>query len=122
MRRYLKFALLLISMLPMLAIAADKPRPDNLEPLEEVQPPPNTLEENATNATIEGESEPQITIRKKGKDTVEEYRINGQLYMQKITPEHGVPYYLHREDQDGGWVNDGPNQPLIIPKWVIFRF
>jgi Protein of unknown function (DUF2782) len=117
LKSHLKLGMLVICLLPMFVLAADKPRPDNLEPLEEVQPPPNTLEENAT---IEGE--PQITIRKKGKDTVEEYRINGQLYMQKITPEHGVPYYLHLEDQNGGWVNDGPNQPLIIPKWVIFRF
>jgi len=59
------------------------------ELLEEVPPPPKV---------IEGEpmEEPQVTIRKKGTETIEEYRINGELYMMKVTPEGGVPYYLHK--------------------------
>ncbi len=100
-------------LLPHYVLAANSPA--NSEPLEDVPPPPKI---------IDGEplDEPQITIRKKGAETVEEYRIHGELYMMKVTPEHGVPYYLHKEDQDGGWVNTGPVQPLSIPKWVIFRF
>jgi len=95
------------------ASAAD--RPNNLETLEEVPPPPKVLEG-------EPMEEPQVTIRKKGEDTIEEYRIHGELYMMKVTPKSGVPYYLHKEDQDGGWVNVGPNPPLSVPKWIIFRF
>lgn len=105
-------------LLPLLSIAAT--RPDNLELLEEVQPPPNTLEN--PNTAEDAALEPQITIRKKGKESIEEYRINGELYMMKVTPEHGVPYYLHKEDSDGAWVNVGPNPPLSVPKWIIFRF
>lgn len=101
---------------PLLATAADKKTPDNLEPLEEVPPPPKAID----GEVLEGE--PQVTIRKKGAETIEEYRINGEMYMMKVTPEHGVPYYLHKEDQQGGWVNIGPNPPLSIPKWIIFRF
>jgi hypothetical protein len=112
--RKLRLFYLLLSALPALALAA----PANLEPLEEVQPPPKIVDGEA----LEGEPEPQVTIRKKGADTIEEYRINGELYMMKVTPAHGVPYYLHKEDQDGGWVNTGPNPPLSIPKWIIFRF
>lgn len=89
--------------------------PANAEPLEDVQPPPKIKDGEAL-------EEPQVTIRKKGKDTIEEYRINGELYMMKVTPEGGVPYYLHKDDQEGGWINDGPTKPLSIPKWVIFRF
>jgi hypothetical protein len=89
--------------------------PVNAEPLEDVPPPPKVQD----GEPIE---EPQVTIRKKGADTIEEYRIHGELYMMKVTPEHGVPYYLHKEDADGGWVNVGPNKPLSIPKWIIFRF
>ena len=33
--------------------------------------------------------EPQVTILKRGTDTVEEYRIGGKLYMVKVTPAHG---------------------------------
>lgn len=93
---------------------ARKPAPADLQPLEDIPPPTISNEENP--------DEPQITIIKKKGETVEEYRINGQLYMMKVTPEHGVPYYLHKEDQDGSWVNVGPNPPLSIPKWTIFTF
>lgn len=94
-------------------------QPDNLEPLEQVQPPPKVVDGEALEDPA---IEPQITIRKKGADTIEEYRINGEMYMMKVTPEHGVPYYLHKEDSNGAWVNVGPNPPLSVPKWIIFRF
>jgi hypothetical protein len=99
------------------AYAAEKPAiPENLEPLPETLPPPGAIEGDV------GE-EPQVTIVKKGEDTVEEYRVHGELYMQKITPSHGVPYYLMKEDQEGGWSRvDDISKPLAIPKWVIFRF
>lgn len=108
-------ALTVQSALP--ACAAAKPAiPENLEPLPEALPPPGAIEGDV------GE-EPQVTIVKKGEDTVEEYRVHGELYMQKITPSHGVPYYLMKEDQDGGWSRlDDISKPLAIPKWVIFRF
>jgi hypothetical protein len=92
-----------------------KEPPPNLQPLEDVAPPIISSDDNLSD-------EPQITIIKKKGETVEEYRINGQLYMLKVTPEHGIPYYMHKEDQNGGWLMDGPTQPLSIPKWTIFRF
>ncbi|MDO9204265.1 DUF2782 domain-containing protein [Methylotenera sp.] len=102
--------------LPLVATAQapNKTPPADLQPLEDIPPPAISNEENA--------DEPQITIVKKKGETIEEYRVNGQLYMMKITPAHGVPYYLHKEDQDGSWVNTGPTPPLSIPKWTIFRF
>ena len=100
--------------MPLMALAADIP--PNLEPLPEVPPPPAGIEDDAP-------GQPDITITKKGEDKVEEYRINGELYMMKVTPPHGTPYFLMKEDQDSGWSRmDGPTQPLIIPKWVLFRF
>ena len=68
------------------------------------------------------EDAPEITIRKKGSKTIQEYRLNGELYMMKITPDHGVSYYLYKEDQQSDWVNVGPNPPLAVPKWTLFRF
>ena len=97
---------------PMLVQAKELPK--NLEPLEEIPPP-----------KISGDAdpdEPEVTIIKKETETVEEYRINGQLYMIKVTPANGVPYYLHKEDQNGEWINSGPIEPMSIPKWTIFRF
>jgi hypothetical protein len=112
--------LLLVLVLPiasLIAQAADKkPVPANAEPLPEALPPPGVIEANPTD-------EPEITIVKKGETTVEEYRVHGELYMQKVTPANGKPYYLMKQDQEGGWSRfDGPAAPLVIPKWVIFRF
>ena len=103
--------------LPLLVVAEtsqSKSPPADLQPLEDIPPPAISNDQNA--------DEPQITIIKKKGETIEEYRINGQLYMMKVTPAHGVPYYMHKEDQNGGWLMDGPNQPLSVPKWTIFRF
>ena len=109
----LLFCVLLAAFAPQAAFAVT---PANAEPLEEVPPPPKVQDGEAI------DEEPQVTIRKKGKDTIEEYRIHGELYMMKVTPDGGVPYYLNKQDQDGGWTNVGPNKPLVIPKWIIFRF
>lgn len=119
-RNYKNLSLLLLALVvvqsPLTVLAKDKVPPANLQPLEDIPPPPIADDGNLTD-------QPQVTIvKKKNGDTVEEYRIGGQLYMMKITPSHGVPYYMHREDQDGGWINDGPSQPLSIPKWTLFRF
>lgn len=105
--------LMLILLAPMLALAADPPA---LEPLPEPPEAPAGYEPDP-------ETEPQVTIVKKGEETVEEYRMNGELYMQKVTPSHGVPYYLVKETIDGGWARmDGPGERMAIPNWVIFKW
>lgn len=100
--------------LPMMVIAAEAP--PQLEPLPEPPDAPEGYEADPA-------SEPQVTIVKRGEDTIEEYRVNGDLYMQKITPSHGVPYYLVKETVDGGWARlDGPGERIAVPNWVLFRF
>ena len=61
----------------------------NPQPLPAVPPPPPGME--AFDAALE----PQVTIVKTETETREEYRQNGKLYMVKVTPSHGVPYYLY---------------------------
>ena len=39
-------------------------------------------------------------------DTVQEYRIGGQLRMVKVTPPRGPSYYLYDRDGDGHFDND----------------
>lgn len=115
----LKLMMQMLAVSLLLAANSFAAQPSNLEPLEQVQPPPKVMDGEALDDPA---IEPQITIRKKGKETIEEYRVNGEMYMMKVTPEHGVPYYLHKEDSNGAWVNVGPNPPLSVPKWIIFRF
>jgi Protein of unknown function (DUF2782) len=115
----LKLTMQMFAVSLLLAANSFAAQPSNLEPLEQVQPPPKVVDGEALDDPA---IEPQITIRKKGKETIEEYSINGEVYMMKVTPEHGVPYYLHKEDSSGNWINDGPNKPLSVPKWILFRF
>jgi hypothetical protein len=51
---------------------------------------------------ITGEQvEPSVVIRKEEDRMIEEYSLNGQIYMVKVTPENGLPYYYLDEDGDG---------------------
>lgn len=114
MQRYFRLLLTLLLLTPIALLAANQ-LPE-LEPLPEPPPAPAGYEPDPL-------SEPQVTITKKGEDTVEEYRIGGELYMQKITPSHGVPYYLVKESVDGGWAKmDGPGERIAVPQWILFRF
>jgi hypothetical protein len=115
MQRALFAALLLALALPAAAQAPDKP--PSLQPVPEPPPPPPGLE-------LDSALEPQVTILKRGTDTVEEYRIHGKLYMIKVTPAHGVPYYMIDERGDGKFVRDDTYQGGRIkpPMWVIFTF
>ncbi|MDA8383621.1 MAG: DUF2782 domain-containing protein [Betaproteobacteria bacterium] len=66
---------------------------------------------------------PHITIIKRGQKRVEQYSINGHVYMVKVTPAHGKPYYLIDEKGNGIFVREdtlGP-QPSV-PEWVLLRF
>ena len=111
--RFLSF--LLLSGFSLTAFA-QKPIPNNLEPL----PPPPAFD--AALDTAPG-SEPEVTITKRTEQTVEEYRAGGKLYMIKVTPSHGVPYYLVDDRGDGKFSRqESLDSGLRVPQWVIHRF
>lgn len=67
--------------------------------------------------------EPQVTITKDAAQTVEEFRANGKLYMIKITPKHGVPYYLVDDRGDGKFARqESLDSGLRVPRWIIKSF
>jgi hypothetical protein len=67
--------------------------------------------------------EPSITIRNKGSERVEEYRLKGKLYMMKVTPPKGKPYFLVDQMGRGEFTrHDGPAAPTLVPQWVIHTF
>ena len=71
-------------------------------------------------AGVDDDFEPEVTIVQRDGDTVEEYRVNGRLYMVKVTPPHGVPYYLVDQKGDGTMVRFQESSPtLSVPMWVI---
>jgi len=103
--------LLLLSSFSLCAFAA-KPVPDNLEPL----PPPPAMDGTSDN-------EPEVTITKQTEQTVEEYRAGGKLYMIKIIPKVGKPYYLVDDRGDGKFSRqESLDSGVRPPRWVIHRF
>jgi len=125
-------SILLLVSVPLLSIAQpehpkstqpkkslDHPsHPDNLIPLPESDEP-----------GLESQSDPeldsQVTIIQRGEDKIEEHRVNGELYMIKVIPRIGPPYYLKKgliadhhthPNSDAG----GPN--VSPPMWQLFRF
>lgn len=99
-----------------LALPAFADKPKDLQPLPEVPPPPPGI-------GLDQPDEPQITITKRGEDTVQEYRIGGKLYMLKVTPPHGVPYYLIDNRGDGTFSRqESLDSGVRVPQWVLGTF
>lgn len=68
--------------------------------------------------------EPQVSIIKRDDAVVQEYRMNGTLYMVKVTPVVGPAYYLIDSNGDGA-LNSRHNEldpGLVVPSWMIFRW
>lgn len=67
--------------------------------------------------------EPEVTITETETEVIYEYRIKGKLYMVKIDPLVGAPYYLFDTDGDGeldAEEDRGPN--LSVPQWLLFSW
>jgi len=78
----------------------------------------------STGMSDEDLMQPEVTITKRDDAVVHEYRMNGQLYMVKIIPSRGYPYYLMDADGDGS-LESRYNQidpALLVPRWMLFRW
>ena len=99
----------------LLALNASAQQPPGLQPVPEPPPPPGYQPDPAL--------EPQVTITKLGEDKVEEFRINGKMYMIRVTPPHGKSYYLIDEKGDGRMTRqESLDSGLRVPMWVIHSF
>jgi Protein of unknown function (DUF2782) len=92
-------------------------RPRNLQPLPDPPPPPKGYE-------LDSKLEPEVTIVRRGNETVEEYRMGGRLYMMKVTPAGGgTPYFLVDHNGDGTFARQNSHDTgLRPPMWVIHSF
>ena len=100
--------------LPAAAQSAARPLPPGSTPLE--VPPPMVLTEPGP--------PPVVTTRTEGDQTIEEYRVNGKLYMQRVTPKNGKPYVLMDHKGDGTMMRqDNPlDNGVRVPQWVLLEF
>jgi len=115
--RILIAAILLAVALPGAAQSGARPRPPGTMPLDEPPPPPPMVQ---TDPALE----PQVSIRTEGEQSVQEYRIKGKLYMQRVTPKNGRPYILvdHRGDGTFTKLDNTIDSGVRVPQWVLAEF
>ena len=102
--------LLLTLLLSGLAVAAaPSDRPPGLTPVPDGAPGPGDV--------------PAVTIKPSDQGRVVEYRANGKLYMLKVIPKVGKPYYLIDSKGDGQFARqDSLDSGMRPPMWVIKEF
>jgi hypothetical protein len=66
---------------------------------------------------------PEVTIRETETEVIYEYRIRGRIYMVRIDPIAGPPYYLLDIDGDGELDVQQQEMPeLAVPQWQLFSW
>lgn len=112
MRRLSVLALLLLAV-PAIAAETTQPAPVNM-------PEPPVLPAGVSD---DPNFEPEIVLTEKDGEKHEEYKIQGKTYMIKVTPKHGVPYYLVDERGDGMFSRqESTDSGVRVPRWVIHTF
>ena len=114
MKKSLILFLMVFCVTPVYAAEADK------KDLQDVPEPPDLPDTVESGEVIE----PEVTIIRRDDATIEEYRVNGALYMVKIIPLVGKPYYLVDKDGDGRMESRVNNiyQDMPVPQWVLFSW
>ena len=111
MKRFLLHGLFLFTAQPVLA-----EQQSDIPP-----PPPGSADQRG-----QEEIEPEVVIIQREDKTIEEYRVNGQLYMIKVIPRNAPPYFLLDNDGDGTMesrLGASDLEPdIMIPRWVLFRW
>ncbi len=103
----------------LFALAVAMPAAAQEPPGGEVLPPPPIPD----NVPAPEGLEPEVRILRRGEDVIEQYSVNNQVYMVKITPAAGPPYYLIDTDGDGQletFRNDLENPPVV--QWRLFEW
>lgn len=118
------FPVVVLASFGVLAYAAEKEKSENLSepppPVKNYQAPRKPAEKSA--ADSETLPEPEVHITTKGDDRHEEYRLGGKLYMVKVVPKKGRPYYLIDKEGKGEFVRDDFQPVVSPPMWVIKSF
>ena len=111
-----RFLILSILFFTWSALVVGNTDSDGLEPVPDSPELPDTLRS--------GENiEPRVKIIRKDDTVIKEYRFNGFLYMVKITPAFGLPYYLIDQDGDGRLESRMSDlDDVVVPQWVLFSW
>jgi hypothetical protein len=65
---------------------------------------------------------PTVTIKPNKDETVEKFHSGGQVYMLKVTPKVGKPYYMVDPSGNGRFNRMETLPGLQPPQWVVKDF
>ena len=90
----------------------------------DVPPPPPIREPLPPKVQDPSEQlEPQVIIRREERQTVEEYWSGGAVFMIRIVPDVGPPYYLIDTTGDGNFDSRHEHMEPVRPAhWKIFEW
>ena len=107
----MRYLVLMLSLMLSGAAGAATPsdRPPGLKPVPDGAPSANDA--------------PPVTITPSSQGRVVEYRSHGKLYMLKVIPKVGKPYYLIDQKGDGQFARqDSLDSGMRPPMWVVKEF
>lgn len=112
MKRFFAAVVLLVSA----GVMAVPPPPPPPAGFPEPPPPPPVVQSGQV-------MEPGVTIIQTDNEIIYEYRAGANLYMVRVVPKVGPPYYFFDRDGDGqlDYSADDPRQSNIN-QWVLFRW
>lgn len=117
-------SLALLLALPLCAAAAEPPTQAPAPPPPDmdaagVPAAPAAAQDTARDA--KGNAAPVVSVRKRGDDTVEEYRQDGRITMIRITPKNGVPQTFIG-NPDGKLVRDSRQGPVDPVYFTLYEW
>jgi len=121
-------ALFFLALLAVFALSVQAADSEKFGDLPEPPPPAKNYKAPSRPAAAteadptEALPEPEVHITTDGGERREEYRMGGRLYMIKVFPKKGPPYYLVDKDGKGALVRDSLRQGITPPMWVIKQF
>jgi len=98
------------------------PVPEPPPPVKDYRPPAHRAPAPEVPPEDAAIPEPEIVITTRGEDRYEEYRVGGYLYMIKVTPKKGPPYYLVDQTGNGQFTRSDLMPDFRPPMWIIKKF
>jgi hypothetical protein len=99
------------------AQSTERQRPPGTAPLDEPPAPPPMTQ-------VDSPREPLAARNADNGQVVEEQRVGGKLYRQRVTPKHGRPYILADHRADGSFTRQDNtiDGHLSVPQWLVMEF
>jgi Protein of unknown function (DUF2782) len=95
------------------------PPPPEVTAVDEPLPAPDNAKAQAQPEAPDGAT---VNVIQRGDTKIEEYRVKGKLVMSKVTPKHGVPYYINYKSAEEPSPKNQPESELRVPMWRIGNF